>query len=343
MMNTMKHTMKIYRQVLLAAVILCAGMVSCKKDKSSDEDYEYLTGTMSFSIPTYVMPGQTFHLVPSTLTKSDDGVPGIYWMLSTDSIRDTTRVENGVGDGSYDLEIPDNQTKLTVTCTAFASGYYTSSKAVTLVIVKGADSITGLDLPEDVATLSDSRDGRTYPYVGIGSLEWMARNLAYGSGKPYFNAEAMQDVFGMYYTWDEAAAACPEGWRLPTSADWDDLAIAHGCKDVTSTYAGVAGDMMADAYMNETKMWEFWPDVTIANTHKFCVIPAGYALETGDGATFAGSADYAVFWTAEEVDGGEMAWCRQFHVQSPDVFKAKLYKDSFRASVRCVRDMTPAE
>ncbi|MBR1406393.1 MAG: hypothetical protein IJ578_05610 [Bacteroidales bacterium] len=330
--------MKIYRIFLTAAAaFLAMGLVSCKKDKSSEETKEYLTGTMSFTIPTYVMPGQQFHLVPSGVTKSDGSTPGIYWTDSVSSVRDTTRLENGSGDGSIDFTVPEDVTSMTLSCYAFAEGYYNSSKIVSLVIVKGAESISGLDLPDDVAMLEDARDNRSYPYVKIGGREWMARNLAYGSGKPYYNAAAMQDVFGMYYTWDEAVAACPEGWRLPDAADWDDLAKAHGCETPGDVYAGIAGAMMADAYMNENKMWEFWPEVTISNQLKFCAIPSGYAMEDGENASFRGSSHYAVFWTAEEAEEGQ-AWVRQLYVQNPDVFKSSVYKSYFRANVRCVRD-----
>ena len=154
MMNTMKRQMKIYRIFLAAAVaVLGMGLVSCKKDKSTDESKEYLTGSMNFSIPTYVMPGQQFHLVPTGVTKTDGGTPGIYWTDSYFSVRDTTRRENGAGDGAFDFTVPSDVTSMTLTCAAFADGYYNMSKVVSLVIVKGAESITGLDLPDDVAIL----------------------------------------------------------------------------------------------------------------------------------------------------------------------------------------------
>ena len=338
MMNTNKLAMKIHRTVLaFAALVAGMGLVSCKKDKTTSEDRAYLTGSMSFSIPTYVMPGQEFHLVPTGVTKLDGSLPGIYWTDSYTSVRDTTRKENGTGDGSFDLVIPADETSMTVTCAAFAEGYYNSTKTMSLVIVKGAESISGLDLPDDVAKFEDVRDGRSYPYVKIGGREWMARNLAYGSGKPYYNADAMQDVFGMYYTWDEAKAACPEGWRLPDAADWDDLAVAHGCAETGDVYSGIAGAMMADAYMNESKMWEYWPEVTISNSQKFCAIPTGYAMEDGETAAFRGSSYYALYWTAEEA-GEDQAYCRQLYVRDPDVYKTSLHKSYLRASVRCVRD-----
>ena len=117
MMNTMKRQMKIYRIFLAAAVaVLGMGLVSCKKDKSTDESKEYLTGSMNFSIPTYVMPGQQFHLVPTGVTKTDGGAPGIYWTDSYFSVRDTTRRENGAGDGAFDFTVPSDVTSMTLTC-----------------------------------------------------------------------------------------------------------------------------------------------------------------------------------------------------------------------------------
>ena len=47
-MNTMKPNMKIYRQILLAVLVVCLGAVSCKKNKTDEEDLPYLTGTLSF-------------------------------------------------------------------------------------------------------------------------------------------------------------------------------------------------------------------------------------------------------------------------------------------------------
>ena len=328
------------RNFPLVVLVLFLGAVlfSCKKEEE-ETSLEYMDGSMIFSIPTYVMPGQQFHLVPSGVTIPDGTVPGIYWTGTIlGNTRDTTRVLNGTGDGSIDVLVPEEETSVSVSCVAFADGYYASSKTVNLVVVKGAESISGLNLPADVAMLTDSRDERTYPYVPIGSRDWMARNLAYGSGMNYYDADAMQDVFGMYYTWDEAMAACPEGWRLPTADDWSDLARAHGYSGTEDTFAGIGGKMMADAYLNDSKMWEFWPEVKITNSLHFCALPVGYAIDAEGTARFRGSSDYAVFWTAEEADE-EMAYVRQLYVRSEDVYKASLHKSSFRANVRCVRDI----
>jgi hypothetical protein len=56
----------------------------------------------------------------------------------------------------------------------------------------------------------DSRDGREYKVERIGnSIIWFFENLAYNSKSYYSKLEAVQ--------------ACPEGWHLPSDADWETL------------------------------------------------------------------------------------------------------------------------
>lgn len=330
------------RQFLLwtLALALCTGAFSCKKDKETTTTKNTLFGSPSFTIPAYVAPGDEFELVPAVVKTEDGKLAGIYWAFSfSSSVRDTTRVENGTGDGSIFVSVPDTLTSMTVTCAAFAEGYYNASESKTVAVVHGQESLSGLGLPEDVPVFEDPRDGRTYPYVVIGGREWFTRNLAFEGGASYRDAVAMQDVFGQFYSWEEAVDGCPDGWRLPDAEDWSALAeIAGATEAEAGVYRGLAGRLMADAYLNDTKMWEFFPDVKITNEFLFCAIPAGYAMDADGTHAFYGSSEYAVFWTAEEADD-ELAYCRQLYVSSPDVFKDALHKRSFLASVRCVRDV----
>ena len=41
----------------------------------------------------------------------------------------------------------------------------------------------------------------------------------------------MDMIFGKYYTWTEAQTACPEGWELPSDADFVELARKVSGKD----------------------------------------------------------------------------------------------------------------
>jgi uncharacterized protein (TIGR02145 family) len=89
--------------------------------------------------------------------------------------------------------------------------------------------------------------GMTYPTIQIGNQCWMAQNLNIGdflhidenmanNGKIekycYWNDSILCERMGGLYQWDEmmqyagvegAQGICPEGWRIPTLADFDTL------------------------------------------------------------------------------------------------------------------------
>ena len=94
---------------------------------------------------------------------------------------------------------------------------------------------------------------------------------------PYANADIMSDVFGRFYSYEDALTACPEGWRLPTEEDWIALGKALGSTaDKYGVLKGVAPKVMTDATFNGVDMWAYWPAVgTLTNESKFSAIPAG--------------------------------------------------------------------
>jgi uncharacterized protein (TIGR02145 family) len=60
----------------------------------------------------------------------------------------------------------------------------------------------------------------------------MAENLNYipdsGNSWCYENAPANCDKYGRLYDWETANAVCPDGWHLPTSAEWSALVSSVG-------------------------------------------------------------------------------------------------------------------
>lgn len=327
--------MDIKKYILIALIIPVLCCLSCKKDE--DTTYNDLTGSPAFSLPPYGVAGDTFEFTAKGVTADDGSEVGYYWYVSPlETGRDTSY--------TYSLTLPDTLCTVTVYCVAFATGYYTSSTSQPITIVRAdreRGSISGLKVAEDKDFFyTDARDGHEYLCTTIGSKDWFRENLSYrDSGIPLEDCEVVSDIFGRFYTWEEAAAACPAGWRLSSLADWADAAsIVLGSQpDPKARYYSAAGAFMGDICFNGEKMWEYWPNVKITDQLGLSMYPMGYANRMADRNSFKDMYEYAAFWTADE-DDAEQAYFRYFYDESPDLFIGSASKSSFAANVRCVRD-----
>lgn len=336
---------------ILIAIAASLCLISCKDDDETTATPS-LDGALSFNVPAYVVPGTSVTMTPSGVEHPDGEELGYYWKVTpTQTKADTTRFQNGLdkngnpSDGSFTFTFPDTLQTYTVQGYAFATGYTYATKSIAVKVVKGGvdGSITNLGLAEmSTATVN----GKAYPYVTINGTDWLCRNISdENAGTPYGNYKAMSDVFGRYYSYEEALSICPEGWRLPTDAEWTAAAAAYDNKIAA---------LMGNGYFNDELMWEYWPTVgDINNASGLSLIPVGYSLlsskaadpkqeEYIDGtypqAQFKGYTEYAVFWTADPVEDEEgMAYYRYIICDQPDFMLGKGDAKTFGASVRCVR------
>lgn len=340
--------------LFLAAALIAA--VSCDKDEEA-EVLPSLQGTLSFNVPEYIYPDQILTMTPEGLSHPDDEGIGYYWKVVPGMTKsDTTCLQTGLtpdgkpSDGSFTYQFPDSLGTYTISCYGFASGYSTSYTSTYVTIVKGGldGSITGTGIAADDPSIE--ADGKIYYYVNHGGLDWFRNNLANPSyGVAFANSEAMSDVFGRFYSFEEALKACPEGWRLPTDAEWRELATSLDPDSRTEGYSpipAIAADLMGEIQFNTSDMWDYWPAVgEITNKGKLAVIPSGYANlgEKSEGgyptASFFGVNEYAAFWTADIVEDEEgMAYFRYLICDQPDMQIYKGDTKTFGANVRCVRE-----
>ena len=325
--------------VLIAILALAA--VSCKKNNASTV-YPSLSG-LSFECPFFVAPNQVVTMTPKGVVHPDGEEVGYYWKVSPSmSVSDTVDV--------FTHKFSDTLATYSVACYAFASGYSGSSYVIDVVVVKGGldQSITKTGIVASDPNVVMGND--VYYYCNVAGLDWFRNNLCNDSyGAAYVNEEVTSDVFGRYYSYEEAKTACPEGWRLPTEQDWLDLCESVGATSLTeyATVRNVASKLFVSAEFNGEPMLEYWPAVgDITNASGVGLLPVGYA-NLGEknasgvysGADFQGMNEYAVFWTADVVDGDpDMAYYRYLIGDQPDFYVGKGDRNSFGASVRCVRD-----
>lgn len=310
-----------YIGLLLAAVTL----FSCKKKEETTETKPYLYG-VKFDLVNFARPGDTFTLEPyGVYTTEGDGVdkPTYKWKVNTGDFQEADEFTLVLGEaGNY-----------TITCQASDpdDNYYATTFSKTVIVIDPTlgKTLNGTGIEATDAHITDGRDQageNDYFYTRIGDVDWFRNNLAYkGAGLAYEESEVTSYPIGRFYTWEEAMMACPEGWRLPTDEEWASLGTE-------------AAPLEADAYLNDKRMWDYWPNAPRTNTTGLAIIPAGYALPELTTPAYKRIYNYAAFWTST-TDPTDSRLARYYYIFAEENEVRATYgeKGSLALSVRCVR------
>jgi uncharacterized protein (TIGR02145 family) len=183
-------------------------------------------------------------------------------------------------------------------------------------------------------TFTDSRDGKTYKTVKIGKQIWMAENLAYNTEGSvcYENDTAYCEKYGRLYDRKAAVEACPEGWHLPNSREWQTLVDFVG------------GNEIAGKRLKATSGWKGDDDGT--DDFGFAALPGGYGISSR--GEFADAGSNGCWWSGF-IDIMDFAYSRSSHDSSYylDIYsndwnvRQSVDKCSTLFSVRCVKDDVP--
>ena len=330
-------------RTLAAIALAILALSSCKKEEVAKV---YMDGRIKItgSIPKFVEAGSKYTLSVSGVTAPDGTAVKYYFSDPVSQKADTTNV--------FTYTIPDVLGTYSLTCVAFAvqssDKYYTSSESVKFTIVSDRENNGSLQgIPHYIDRGVTTMYSRSYDTFKAGDKEWTGSNLSYirraadGTetfGHSYAGCRAMQNLLGAFYTWEEARTACPDGWLLPSDAEWVELIkLAGGPQDLQPMQDSPkgAGNLMVKCTFNGEAMWEYYRDVNIRNSTHMSAIPAGYASLGKDSNNFTGFGSYAAFWTSDEHDGKGVY--RYIYQEYDNVFVGLGDKDSFAASVRCVR------
>jgi uncharacterized protein (TIGR02145 family) len=216
------------------------------------------------------------------------------------------------------------------------------------VTVTTSNSSTALNIPCPGTPTVKDIDGNTYNTVLIGTQCWLRSNLKvskYKNGDAittelnngtwssttsgaytiYNNDNVNDAIYGKLYNWYAVAdnrGLCPNGWHVPTDAEWTTLTNNLGGESV-------AGDKMKST---GTTYWN--SPITSATTESgFSALPGGCRINFGN---FINIRDNAFFWSATE-NNSFSAFFRNLNSSIGNVSRDDLIK-RFGFSIRCLKD-----
>ena len=191
-------------------------------------------------------------------------------------------------------------------------------------------------------------DGHVYHTVTIGTQVWMVENLEvtrYRNGEAipnvtdsaawdnlvtgaycdFDNKTSNASIYGHLYNWyalNDSRNLCPDGWHVPTDAEWAILIDYLGGEEV-------AGGRLKGT---DSLLWHS-PNTGATNESGFTGLPGGCRRHDGP---FHYGTYYGFWWTATEYDP-QLAWYRSLVYDSQGCFSNHYGKD-YGLSIRCIRD-----
>ena len=354
-------------RIIIPAILCLSLLGACKKNETTVTK-NYLEGSLSIDCVNYIKVGTLVHFkTDHKLYHPEKGTLSYAWKI-TGLMSESVPAEGKDNDFEY-MFTKDSLATYTVACTVTPSGnYYGTSATAYVTTIKGGIGINKAgnsyecSMPLDYDTAKGDKiyyypNDSAFVSTTLNGKEWMRCNLSTRTarnsgttgtagrtiGASYRHYEILDYSLGVYYNWNEAIDACPDGWHLPTEEEWTDMAksvaAAAGIADVPATettWEDVAGEMTCFFKFNGEEMVEYQPKVKRTDRSRLSIKMLGSATA---GKYFSFFGEEGVFWTATGYTKDvNKAWCRFFSYDSPDVLASPMDKASFYAQVRCVKD-----
>ncbi len=173
-----------------------------------------------------------------------------------------------------------------------------------------------------VSDNSISCGGQTYRTVNINGQVWFAENLNWGPGSGisacYDNNSANCDTYGRLYDWATALLVCPDGWHLPSDAEWGALTDYVGSDEGTKLKSATGWNQNGNG----------------TDDYGFSALPGGQGHS--DVSFFGGVGDIGYWWSTTERNS-IYVWFRSMGYNGISVSRNNTLKSRLH-SVRCIQD-----
>jgi uncharacterized protein (TIGR02145 family) len=281
---------------------------------------------------------------------------GVCWSTLPNPTITNNKTTDGEGTGKYTSSI----TGLTVSTT-----YYVRAYAINNDGINYGNEISIFTYPG--AIVSDI-DSNSYNTVTIGTQTWIAQNLKttkYNDGTiiplvtdraawsalsspgySWYNNDSPvnKDTYGALYNWYtvNTGKLCPDGWHVPSDAEWKTLEIYLGMTPADADATGLRGTNQGTQLKNTTG-WNSGSNGTNTsgtNTSGFTALPGGYRYPKGVFDSYGGFGSIGVlgFWWSSTEDSTSNPWYR--YLVAPGYAGRKSdWNKNFGYSVRCLNNV----
>lgn len=260
---------------------------------------------------------------------------GVTWGTDPSPTPDGSSCNSGIGAGSFQCELTGLQPGV---------GYYFRAYAKNSKGLVGYGNSFFFKTPEPVEDI----DGNMYTVVRIGGKDWMQQNLRttrYKNGDAilnitgsiewanstdgaycaYENNLSNEEDYGLlynFYTVADDRGLCPEGWHVPTKAEFENLVYILG-----NDWNSVGGMLKEEGF-------DHWESPNPAsNFAKFFARGSGYREWNGSFGQFKRN---SFFWSSTD-DGPSFAYETGLSYSSTRLSIGTWYKEGGN-SIRCVKD-----
>ncbi len=208
-------------------------------------------------------------------------------------------------------------------------------------------------------------DGNTYFVIPIGNQYWMTENLrttryADGTAIPltedvsswiaagtagmdarcvYDNSVTHGAVYGNLYNWYAATSAhhiCPQGWHIPTDAEWAQMEAVLGMPTdelYQAAHRGLAQNV--GGRLKSTTLWQT-PNLGATNASAFSGLPSGYRSGSTGGCEVVGR--FGAWWSSTTAaQDASLAWSRALNFDNLGVDRSSPTKTRGHC-LRCIQD-----
>ena len=325
----MKTTSFLYG--VLISIILLSFQISCKKERIISVPILKALVVTDITLNSAKSGGEI---------TSDGGSPvierGVCWSTSQNPTVLNSKTSDGSGIGSFISKLSGLKPNTT---------YYLRPFATNIPGTAYGNEITFKSLETGIGTVTDV-DGNIYNTITIGSQVWMVENLKttkYNDGTAipnnsdwqmletpaycWYNDDIANKIaYGALYNWYvvNTGKLCPEGWHVPSDAEWTILSHFLGKEDIAGGKLKEAGNT-------------HWlsPNIGANDEIGFNAVGGGYRDSNGKFVNFLSKCH---FWSNTKTSvSGNTIWDRNLTYNSTYI-NAGSMPVKYGCSVRCIMD-----